>query len=115
MRPLLFPGDLPIIDKPLPRFLDDTAAAKLLRATRADPDPLSRLIVELLARTGIRRGLPSTAVVEAVIAHSDRPHFGKALVAAPVIRPLMRRSATAVARRLSLRGTSFRAEVLFVV
>ena len=85
MRPLLFPGDLPIIDKPLPRFLDDAAAAKLLRATRADPDPLSRLIVELLARTGIRRGLPRTAVVEAVIAHSDRPHFGKALVAAPVI------------------------------
>ena len=56
VRPLMFPGDLPIIDKPLPRFLDDAAAAKLLRATRADPDPLSRLIVELLARTGIRRG-----------------------------------------------------------
>ena len=53
-RPLIFPGDLPIIDKPLPRFLDDAAAAKLLRAARADPDPLSRLIVELLARTGIR-------------------------------------------------------------
>ena len=32
--------------------------------------------------------------MEAVIAHSDRPHFGKALIAAPVIRPLMRRSAT---------------------
>ncbi len=55
VRPLLFPGDLPIIDKPLPRFLDDAAAAKLLRAARADPDPLSRLIVELLARTGIRK------------------------------------------------------------
>jgi Domain of unknown function (DUF5914)/Rieske [2Fe-2S] domain len=41
-----------------------------------------------------RDGLPRTAVVEAVIAHSDRPHFGKALVAAPVIRPLMRWSAT---------------------
>ena len=41
-----------------------------------------------------RDGLPRTAVVEAVIAHSDRPHFGKALIAAPVIRPLMRRSAT---------------------
>ena len=53
-RPLMFPGDLPIIDKPLPRFLDDAAAAKLLRAARADHDPLSRLIVELLARTGIR-------------------------------------------------------------
>ena len=28
-----------------------------------------------------RDGLPRTAVVEAVIAHSDRPHFGKALFA----------------------------------
>lgn len=41
-----------------------------------------------------RDGLPRTAVVEAVIAHSDRPFFGKALIAASVIRPLMRRSAT---------------------
>ncbi|MGH9187754.1 MAG: hypothetical protein ACRD0U_18400 [Acidimicrobiales bacterium] len=31
-RPLIFTGDLPIIDKPLPRFLDDATAAKLLRA-----------------------------------------------------------------------------------
>ena len=66
-RPLLFPGDLPIIDKPLPRFLDDAAAAKLLRATRADPDPLSRLIVELLARTGIRRGELLALTVDAVV------------------------------------------------
>jgi integrase/recombinase XerD len=44
-RTLMFPGDLPIVDKPLPRFLDDAAAAKLLRAARSDADPLSRLIV----------------------------------------------------------------------
>ena len=61
------PGDLPIIDKPLPRFLDDAAAAKLLRATRTDPDPLSRLIVELLARTGIRRGELLALTVDAVV------------------------------------------------
>ena len=67
VRPLMFPGDLPIIDKPLPRFLDDAAAAKLLRATRADPDPLSRLIVELLARTGIRRGELLDLTVDAVV------------------------------------------------
>ena len=66
-RPLIFPGDLPIIDKPLPRFLDDAAAAKLLRAARADPDPLSRLIVELLARTGIRRGELLALTVDAVV------------------------------------------------
>ena len=63
----MFPGDLPIIDKPLPRFLDDAAAAKLLRATRADADPLSRLIVELLARTGIRRGELLNLTVDAVV------------------------------------------------
>ena len=34
-RPLIFIGDLPIIDKPLPRFLDDAAAAKLLQPPAA--------------------------------------------------------------------------------
>lgn len=67
VRPLVFIGDLPLIDKPLPRFLDDGAATKLLRATRADPDPLSRLIVELLARTGIRRGELLALTVDAVV------------------------------------------------
>lgn len=38
-------------------------------------------------------GRPRTAVLEAVIAHSDRPNFGKGLVAAPLIRPLMRSAA----------------------
>lgn len=38
-------------------------------------------------------GLPRTKVIEAVIAHSDRPHFGLGLYAAPLIRPLMERSA----------------------
>lgn len=66
-RPLLFTGDLPIIDKPLPRFLDDAAAAKLMRTSRADPDPLSRLIVELLARTGIRKGELLALNVDAVV------------------------------------------------
>lgn len=66
-RPLLFGGDLPIVDKPLPRFLDDAAATRLMRASRADPDPLARLIVELLARTGIRRGELLTLTVDAVV------------------------------------------------
>ncbi|MGP4055260.1 DUF5914 domain-containing protein [Mycobacterium sp. 4D054] len=39
-------------------------------------------------------GRPRTAVIEAVIAHSDRPNFGVGLVAAPLIRPLMRQAAT---------------------
>jgi hypothetical protein len=41
---LVFAGDLPRRDDPLPRFLDDGAAAKLLQATRAIPtrSPASR-------------------------------------------------------------------------
>jgi integrase len=51
----------------LPRFLDDAEAAKLMRTSRADPDPLSRLIVELLARTGIRKGELLALNVDAVV------------------------------------------------
>ena len=64
---LLFPGDYPIIDRPLPRFLDDAAATKLLRAARADPDPFARLCVEILARTGLRRGEFIDLTVDAVV------------------------------------------------
>jgi integrase/recombinase XerD len=66
-RPLIFAGDIPTVDKPLPRFLDDAAATKLMRTARADPDPLSRLIVELLARTGIRRSELLALTVDAVV------------------------------------------------
>ena len=38
-------------------------------------------------------GTPRTAVIEAVIAHSDRPGFAHALRAAPVITPFMRHAA----------------------
>jgi site-specific recombinase XerD len=48
--------DLPIVDDPLPKFLDDAQAARLLRAASADTDPLRRLVVHLLARTGVRVG-----------------------------------------------------------
>jgi integrase/recombinase XerD len=81
VRPLVFIGDLPIIDKPLPRFLDDGAATRLLRTARADADPVSRLIVELLARTGIRRsellGLTVDAVVQIGSAYWLRIPIGK--------------------------------------
>lgn len=80
-RPLVFAGDLPIIDQPLPRFLEDAAAAKLLRASRADRDPLARVIVELLARTGMRmgelRGLTVDAVVQIGSAYWLRVPIGK--------------------------------------
>ncbi|MGH3288845.1 MAG: tyrosine-type recombinase/integrase [Streptosporangiaceae bacterium] len=55
-RVLIFAGDLPLRDAPLPRFLDDGAFTKLLQATRNDDDPFVRLCVEFLARTGMRKG-----------------------------------------------------------
>lgn len=47
-------GDIPPRPEPLPRFLDDRDAAKLMAAARASDDPRDRLVVELLARTGMR-------------------------------------------------------------
>lgn len=66
-RTLLFAGDLPRRDEPLPRFLDDGAAAKLLQAARADDDPFVRLAVEFLARTGLRKGEFLDLTVDAVV------------------------------------------------
>ncbi|MCZ8381365.1 DUF5914 domain-containing protein [Mycobacterium sp. CPCC 205372] len=39
-------------------------------------------------------GRPRTAVIEAVVAHSDRPNFGYGVYAAPLIAPVMRYAAT---------------------
>lgn len=38
-------------------------------------------------------GCPRTTVIEAVVAHSDRPGFARALRASPLIRPFMRHAA----------------------
>jgi site-specific recombinase XerD len=63
----MFPGDLPRQDHPLPKALDDAAAAKLLRAAQAQPRMLIRVTVEVLLRTGLRvseyTSLRSDAVV----------------------------------------------------
>jgi site-specific recombinase XerD len=63
----MFPGDLPRQDQPLPKALDDAAAAKLLRAARNDERLLVRVTVEVLLRTGLRvsefTALPADAVV----------------------------------------------------
>src|SRR5437879_7177777 len=42
-------------------------ATKLLRAARADTDPFARLCVEVLARTGLRRGEFIDLTVDAVV------------------------------------------------
>jgi len=46
-------GDIPKKPEPLPKFLDDRDAARLMTAARASADPRDRLVVELLARTGM--------------------------------------------------------------
>ena len=64
----MFPGDLPRQDHPLPKALDDAAAAKLLRTAANDRRLLVRVTVEVLLRTGLRVGeftsLPADAVVQ---------------------------------------------------
>lgn len=64
-RVLVFNGDLPTPDDPLPKFLSDVDAGKLVR-TAAEDHPTRRLVVEMLIRTGVRVGelcaLPADAV-----------------------------------------------------
>jgi integrase len=64
---LVFSGDLPRLDEPLPRFLDDGAATKLLQAARTDDDLFVRVVVELLARTGMRRREVIDLTVDSVV------------------------------------------------
>jgi site-specific recombinase XerD len=63
----ILPGDLPRLDRPLPKALDDACAARLLRAAQADRRLLVRVTVEVLLRTGLRvseyTGLRADAVL----------------------------------------------------
>ena len=74
-------GDIPKKPEPLPRFLDDQDAARLMAAARASSDPRDRLVVELLARTGMRAGalagLEADAVVQIGAGHWLRIPLGK--------------------------------------
>ncbi len=56
VRPLLFHGDAPPRAQPLPKALDDSDAAKFLRAAQAQPRLLTRVVAEVLLRTGLRVG-----------------------------------------------------------
>jgi site-specific recombinase XerD len=55
-RILVFASDRPALDEPLPRFLDDDAAVALLHAARTCGDLFTRVCVETLLRTGLRKG-----------------------------------------------------------
>ena len=70
-RTPIFSIDLPIVDDPLPKFLDDAQAAALLRTASADPDPLRRLVIHLLLRTGMRVGELSRLEADAVVSMRD--------------------------------------------
>ena len=79
-RVLIFNGDLPTPDDPLPKFLTDVDAGKLMRAA-ADQHPTRRLVIEMLARTGLRVGelcaLPADAVTWMSGRHWLRVPVGK--------------------------------------
>jgi integrase len=66
-RLFVYVSDLPALDEPLPKFLDDPTAAKFMATLAEDPNLRRRLMVELLARTGMRvgelAGLQDDAVV----------------------------------------------------
>ena len=74
-------GDIPKKPEPLPKFPGDRDAARLMAAARACPDPRDRLVIELLARTGMRAGeladLEADAVVRIGQGHWLRIPLGK--------------------------------------
>ena len=74
-------GDIPPRPEPLPKFLNDQDAAKLMAAARAHRLPRYRLVVEMLARTGLRASelcnLAADAVTRIGDAHWLRVPVGK--------------------------------------
>ena len=81
LRNPILGGDLPPRPESLPRFLDDHDAARLMAAAHAAADPRDRLVVELLARTGMRAselcGLDADAVAVIGDGHWLRIPVGK--------------------------------------
>ena len=77
----IFHGDIPPRPEPLPKFLNDRDAAKLMAAARAHRLPRYRLVIEMLARTGLRASelceLAADAVTLIGDAHWLRVPVGK--------------------------------------
>jgi site-specific recombinase XerD len=70
-RLFVYMSDFPALDEPLPKFLDDPTAAKFMAALAVDPNLRRRLMVELLARTGMRVGELSGLEDDAMIRKGD--------------------------------------------
>lgn len=68
----IFAGDFPDRDEPLPKSLDDPTAAKFMAALAEDPNQRRRLMVEILARTGIRSGELSGLSADAMELRDNR-------------------------------------------
>jgi len=64
---LVFIGDLPAIDKPSPKFLDEISAARFLEAARNHPDLFTRLCGVTLILTGMRQGEFLNLTVDCVV------------------------------------------------
>jgi len=67
----LFHGDIAPRSDPLPKFLCDQDAAKLMQAARAHRLPRYRLVIEMLARTGMRAGELCELAADAVTLIGD--------------------------------------------
>ena len=67
----LFHGDIAPRTDPLPKFLNDQDAAKLMKAARAHRLPRYRLVIEMLARTGMRAGELCDLAADAVTMIGD--------------------------------------------
>lgn len=63
----IFTSDLPRPDEPLPKFLADADATRFARSVAAEEDPLRRLVLELLMRTGVRVGELCALETDAVV------------------------------------------------
>ena len=109
-------SDLPIKDDPLPRFIDDAASAKLLTTVRAHPDLFTRVAIELLARTGLRRsellGLTTDAVVQIGSSYWLRIPVGKLHTDRYV--PLHPQLKTLLDEWTTHRGDTARSKLLFI-
>ncbi len=80
-RVLMFIQDLPPIDHPSPRFLDEVTAAKFLQAGRSHPDLFTRLCSITLLLTGLRQSeflnLPADCIVQIGDSHWLHVPVGK--------------------------------------